>query len=316
MQIVREDCLFRNDACTQARRCKQCIVFTAVLEKLDAQEQPAAAAVPEPAAAPCPPPAAALQQNANLTAPVATGTHDADVLEAAVPGGAIVEVRYIPQEDVAATAVPVVAVSKPEDPRLTYRDGKLHSFDDQPALVSARGRREWFDNGVRHREDGKPAVISETGEMKWFCNGADVLKKLTLGEHGRLLFSKVGDAVFAVKGVLVPALAAAIESRNSLCRLPLLQDIQRGKHLDVSKELYDAYENRMHAPDRILQPRNFRFRIDRLDHSKVLEWTVFQDDNTSVTVACTHFEPEFHAHQTVWVCNGVISTIESNERKK
>jgi hypothetical protein len=64
-----------------------------------------------------------------------------------------------------------------------YYSGKLHSFNDMPAvtlrpdirpigLFSKRQfRRQWYKHGKLHRDNDKPAIISNTGSMSWYQNG-------------------------------------------------------------------------------------------------------------------------------------------------
>ncbi len=56
-------------------------------------------------------------------------------------------------------------------------DKKLHSFDDQPAIVHLDGTKEWYCRGLGHRStlgpDGKilPSVIYANGGQIWQKNG-------------------------------------------------------------------------------------------------------------------------------------------------
>lgn len=67
----------------------------------------------------------------------------------------------------------------PESYSFTMEDGgtfsgvdkKLHSVDDQPAVVYANGTKWWYKNGKVHRDGNKPAVIWENGTMEWFIDG-------------------------------------------------------------------------------------------------------------------------------------------------
>ena len=50
----------------------------------------------------------------------------------------------------------------------TYRNGLLHSYDDQPAVF--KGTQKWYRNGEIHREGDKPAVICGNKQV-WYWNG-------------------------------------------------------------------------------------------------------------------------------------------------
>lgn len=49
-------------------------------------------------------------------------------------------------------------------------DGKHHSFDDKPAVVTANGTKKWYAHGRKHRDGGLPAQTSKTTE-RWYVNG-------------------------------------------------------------------------------------------------------------------------------------------------
>jgi hypothetical protein len=51
----------------------------------------------------------------------------------------------------------------------TYRNGRLHSYDDQPA-TTMNGVQLWFRNGVLHREGDLPAYVDEETQ-RWYRNG-------------------------------------------------------------------------------------------------------------------------------------------------
>jgi antitoxin component YwqK of YwqJK toxin-antitoxin module len=59
----------------------------------------------------------------------------------------------------------------------TFSSRKLHSYNDQPAIIKANGTRIWYKYGKKHRktlnENGLvlPALISEGGDMHWYRNG-------------------------------------------------------------------------------------------------------------------------------------------------
>ena len=61
---------------------------------------------------------------------------------------------------------------------MTYEDGmstttlfdRLHSFDDEPAIIYANGTRVWCDNNEYHRDNDKPAIIYANGTQEWWIN--------------------------------------------------------------------------------------------------------------------------------------------------
>ncbi len=55
----------------------------------------------------------------------------------------------------------------------TYLDGKLHSFNDMPAISYICGAKYWYKNGVLHRDNG-PAIILYSGYAAWFIDGVKI----------------------------------------------------------------------------------------------------------------------------------------------
>jgi hypothetical protein len=51
----------------------------------------------------------------------------------------------------------------------TYRNGLLHSYNDEPAINEV-DYKVWYKHGVVHRGGDKPAVI-ESGWYDWVVNG-------------------------------------------------------------------------------------------------------------------------------------------------
>lgn len=53
----------------------------------------------------------------------------------------------------------------------TYLNGVLHSFDDQPAIITGNGNQYWFRYGMQHRDNDLPAVIHANGTHEWYQLG-------------------------------------------------------------------------------------------------------------------------------------------------
>jgi hypothetical protein len=49
-------------------------------------------------------------------------------------------------------------------------DGKLHSFNDEPAVIFDHRSKAWYQHGKRHRERDA-AFINERGCKYYFLNG-------------------------------------------------------------------------------------------------------------------------------------------------
>ena len=53
---------------------------------------------------------------------------------------------------------------------ITYDiNGKIHSYNDNPAVILSNDVKKWYKNGKLHRDDDKPAVIDPNYNIKcWF----------------------------------------------------------------------------------------------------------------------------------------------------
>jgi hypothetical protein len=52
-----------------------------------------------------------------------------------------------------------------------YQHGELHRDNDQPAAIYSNGRKSWYQNGERHRDNDLPAVIHVDGLKLWYQYG-------------------------------------------------------------------------------------------------------------------------------------------------
>jgi len=50
---------------------------------------------------------------------------------------------------------------------LHNKEGKLHSFDDLPALVFPDGTKRWYKEDKIHRDNDLPAIIHPDGTKYW-----------------------------------------------------------------------------------------------------------------------------------------------------
>jgi hypothetical protein len=48
--------------------------------------------------------------------------------------------------------------------------GKLHSFNDMPAIIHESGAKEWCRHGKTHRDNDQPAIIDD-GTEYWYQHG-------------------------------------------------------------------------------------------------------------------------------------------------
>jgi hypothetical protein len=61
-------------------------------------------------------------------------------------------------------------VFRSENDGMTYKNGVLHSFNDEPAVVNGKDDKVWYKDGVLHREGDLPAVSNEIYKA-WWLNG-------------------------------------------------------------------------------------------------------------------------------------------------
>ena len=52
-----------------------------------------------------------------------------------------------------------------------YKNGKIHSYNDEPAVITGIGNREWYKDGKIHRDGDKPAIIQINGSMIYYKEG-------------------------------------------------------------------------------------------------------------------------------------------------
>lgn len=55
--------------------------------------------------------------------------------------------------------------------KIWYKDGKQHRDNDQPAVILVDGHKEWWVDGKRHRDNDQPAIIYKSGTQIWYKDG-------------------------------------------------------------------------------------------------------------------------------------------------
>lgn len=48
---------------------------------------------------------------------------------------------------------------------------KLHSYDDQPAVIRRGKTKLWYKDGQLHRDNVLPAIVWGNGTMSWYKDG-------------------------------------------------------------------------------------------------------------------------------------------------
>jgi hypothetical protein len=73
--------------------------------------------------------------------------------------------------DLRRVAGDVVFRSTDRDGR-TYRNGLLHSYEDEPAIIADNGTyKVWYKQGKIHREGDLPAITRNEQYQEWYRNG-------------------------------------------------------------------------------------------------------------------------------------------------
>ena len=60
-----------------------------------------------------------------------------------------------------------IVVITDNEKTITYLNGKLHSLNDQPAIVDSNGNKLWYKYGKLHRRD-LPAAEYTNGDKEWY----------------------------------------------------------------------------------------------------------------------------------------------------
>ena len=53
----------------------------------------------------------------------------------------------------------------------SFFNSVIHSSNDQPAVIRASGKKEWYQNGQVHRDNDLPAIIESNGSKGWYKEG-------------------------------------------------------------------------------------------------------------------------------------------------
>jgi hypothetical protein len=82
-----------------------------------------------------------------------------------------------------------------EDKTIVIGNGRLHSFNDQPAIIGTNGVSEYYKDGMLHRDGDNPAFVHTSGYQVYFTNGMvhrDGDKPAMIFPNGDLRYFKNG----------------------------------------------------------------------------------------------------------------------------
>ena len=55
--------------------------------------------------------------------------------------------------------------------------GRIHRYEDKPAVIWPDGSADYVKNGVWHRDNGKPALVKADGKKYYVEYGLDLYSK-------------------------------------------------------------------------------------------------------------------------------------------
>ena len=64
-----------------------------------------------------------------------------------------------------------------------YVNGKLHSVDDQPAIITKRGDKYWYKNGRLHRDNGSAIEYANCTRVFEYKDGKFIDPKITRAQE-------------------------------------------------------------------------------------------------------------------------------------
>ena len=65
----------------------------------------------------------------------------------------------------------IPAIHRVSGELIWYKDGLIHRDDDKPAHIKTSGDMYWYYNGLVHRSNDQPAIIYKNGTKYWYVNG-------------------------------------------------------------------------------------------------------------------------------------------------
>lgn len=125
-----------------------------------------------------------------------------------------------------------MTVSEDDNIKRTYLNGKLHSFNDEPAIFDIEnGKKYWFKNGKRHRDGDKPAIVVKTEIGPW----DDPFDEISLSwyQNGKLFRDGDKPAFVRIKKVFYDEGPIRIFSKQSFFYL----DGKLGRVVDKPAEI-------------------------------------------------------------------------------
>ena len=70
--------------------------------------------------------------------------------------------------------IPKYILDSHEYKYLFDENGKLHSYNDLPAVIQPDGTKWWHKHGVLHRDNNLPSVMYSWGKKEYWENGVRI----------------------------------------------------------------------------------------------------------------------------------------------
>ena len=67
--------------------------------------------------------------------------------------------------------IPEYFINKHGYKHLYDQNGKYHSYNDLPAIITVAGAKHWYKHGEKHRDNDLPACVYPDGTKYWYFDG-------------------------------------------------------------------------------------------------------------------------------------------------
>jgi hypothetical protein len=135
------------------------------------------------------------------------------------------------------------AVQKTDGTKVWYKNGIIDREENKPAVISAYGVQQFYQNGVLHRND-LPAEIHPNGTRKWFLNGKlqrendqPCIISVQKYNNGKVIITSYWYHDFYLHREQNPAIIVEEHSLNNSTKKIIRQDFYQNGYLLLSKSV-------------------------------------------------------------------------------
>jgi hypothetical protein len=82
------------------------------------------------------------------------------------------------------------------------KDGKLHSYNDNPAIITVSCEQYWLENGYLYRTTGPAVIFKNIDRFRWWVNSLNCVSKDDFQKYAQLsnedmtvIMRKYGDII-------------------------------------------------------------------------------------------------------------------------